>query len=217
MADTEERGAVPNKRKTILRKAGIVLLLLALIIGGFFLGIYLKIFDGDEMNRQLGLYDMPIIGQYFVRPTPEGEGDGADAAAAEKAKQEQERLKRAADEKQKSKPVKLTKEEIEKLTQQRQAEEKKRVSKLARLYNEMDPAEAAKIMENMENDIVIAIFQRMDESQVAQIMTSFDSDKAASISKLMYVGVPKRVQQIVNEPQARQQSADGVQAGQQEQ
>lgn len=212
MADTEEKGAVPNKRKTLLKRVGIVLLLLVLIIGGFLLGVYLKIFDGDEMNRQLGLYDMPIIGQYFVRPAPEGEGDEADTAAAEKAKQEQERLKKAAEEKQKSKPVKLTKEEIEKLTQQRQAEEKKRVSKLARLYNEMDPAEAADIMENMENDIVIAIFQRMDESQVAQIMTSFDADKAASISKLMYVGVPKRVQQV-SETQSRQQSGEETQAG----
>lgn len=212
MADTEEKGAVPNKRKTLLKRVGIVLLLLVLIIGGFLLGVYLKIFDGDEMNRQLGLYDMPIIGQYFVRPAPEGEGGEADTAAAEKAKQEQERLKKAAEEKQKSKPVKLTKEEIEKLTQQRQAEEKKRVSKLARLYNEMDPAEAADIMENMENDIVIAIFQRMDESQVAQIMTSFDADKAASISKLMYVGVPKRVQQV-SETQSRQQSGEETQTG----
>ena len=203
MANTGEKGVAPSRRKELLKRAGMGLLLVALVIGGFFLGIYLKILDGDEMNKKLGLYDMPIIGQYFVRPTPE-DGSTVPDSAAEKAKQEQAQAKKAADDK-KSKPVKLTKEEIEKLTQQRQAEEKKRVSKLARLYNEMKPEEAAKIMENMESDIVIAIFQRMDESQVSQIMANFDAGKAASISKLMYVGVPKRVQQVTVDNQAQQQ------------
>ena len=203
MANTGENGVAPSRRKVLLKRAGIGLLLVTLVIGGFFLGIYLKILDGDEMNKKLGLYDMPIIGQYFVRPTPE-DGSTVPDSAAEKAKQEQAQAKKAADDK-KSKPVKLTKEEIEKLTQQRQAEEKKRVSKLARLYNEMKPEDAAKIMENMESDIVIAIFQRMDESQVSQIMANFDTGKAASISKLMYVGVPKRVQQVTVDNQAQQQ------------
>ena len=203
MANTGEKGVAPSRRKVLLKRAGMGLLLVALVIGGFFLGIYLQILDGDEMNKKLGLYDMPIIGQYFVRPTPE-DGSTVPDSAAEKAKQEQAQAKKAADDK-KSKPVKLTKEEIEKLTQQRQAEEKKRVSKLARLYNEMKPEEAAKIMENMESDIVIAIFQRMDESQVSQIMANFDTGKAASISKLMYVGVPKRVQQVTVDNQAQQQ------------
>ena len=203
MANTDEKGVAPSRRKVLLKRAGMGLLLVTLVIGGFFLGIYLKILDDDEMNKKLGLYDMPIIGQYFVRPTPE-DGSTVPDSAAEKAKQEQAQAKKAADDK-KSKPVKLTKEEIEKLTQQRQAEEKKRVSKLARLYNEMKPEEAAKIMENMESDIVIAIFQRMDESQVSQIMANFDAGKAASISKLMYVGVPKRVQQVTVDNQAQQQ------------
>ena len=203
MANTGENGVAPSRRKVLLKRAGMGLLLVVLVIGGFFLGIYLQILDGDEMNKKLGLYDMPIIGQYFVRPTPE-DGSTVPDSAAEKAKQEQAQAKKAADDK-KSKPVKLTKEKIEKLTQQRQAEEKKRVSKLARLYNEMKPEDAAKIMENMESDIVITIFQRMDESQVSQIMANFDAGKAASISKLMYVGVPKRVQQVTVDNQAQQQ------------
>ena len=203
MANTGENGVAPSRRKVLLKRAGMGLLLVVLVIGGVFLGIYLQILDGDEMNKKLGLYDMPIIGQYFVRPTPE-DGSTVPDSAAEKAKQEQAQAKKAADDK-KSKPVKLTKEKIEKLTQQRQAEEKKRVSKLARLYNEMKPEDAAKIMENMESDIVIAIFQRMDESQVSQIMANFDTGKAASISKLMYVGVPKRVQQVTVDNQAQQQ------------
>ena len=151
-----------------------------------------------KMNTPVTLYVSTGITQEQIDAAAQQAAEQAEAAdVADEAK-------KAADDK-KSKPVKLTKEEIEKLTQQRQAEEKKRVSKLARLYNEMKPEEAAKIMENMESDIVIAIFQRMDESQVSQIMANFDAGKAASISKLMYVGVPKRVQQVTVDNQAQQQ------------
>ena len=48
MANTEETGAVPSRRKIILKRVGIALLLIVLVIGGFFLGIYLKIFDGEH-------------------------------------------------------------------------------------------------------------------------------------------------------------------------
>lgn len=187
----------PVKKQSRLKKFGKGFLLLVLVIAGFFLGIYLQIFDSDEMNKKLGLYNMPVVGQFFAKPV-----DNESSVPDEKDVQETDKVKKDSE---KSKPVKLTQKEIDKLTQQRQADEKKRVSKLARLYNEMKPADAAKILETMDNDIVIAIFQRMDESQVSQILTEFDPDRAATISKIMYVGAPKRVQQVTNENGAVQQ------------
>ncbi len=189
MADKEAKGKEPGKKKRLLKKIGIALVVMVLIVAGFFLGIYLQIFDSDEMNKKMGLYNMPVVGQFFPKPAEETTSTVPDDA------KEKEQPKKND----KSKAVKLDQKEIDKLTQQRQAEEKKRVSKLARLYNEMKPEDAARILETMDNDIVIAIFQRMDESQVSQIMTEFDPDRAAAISKIMYVGAPKRVQQIVNE------------------
>lgn len=189
--DTEEQDT--GKKKGRLGKLGKGILLLILIIAGFFLGIYLQIFDSEKM----GLSNVPVIGQFFPKPAEEStvpdDTSKQDDTAAQKKTPE------------KSKPVKLSQKEIDKLTQQRQADEKKRVSKLARLYNEMKPADAAKILETMDNDIVIAIFQRMDESQVSQILTEFDADRAATISKIMYVGAPKRVQQVTNENGAMQE------------
>jgi len=193
MASTQPAENAANSKRPLWKKAGIVLLVLALIVVGFFLGIYLKIFDSDAMNQKMGLYNLPVIGQYFVPPTPDKESSVPDDRAQKAAEAQKKK------EAEQSKPVKLTKEEVDKLTKQRQAEEKKRVSKLARLYNEMKPADAARILETMDNDIVIAIFQRMDESQVSQIMTEFDAGRAASISKIMYVGAPKRVQQIAGD------------------
>lgn len=193
--DTEEQDT--GKKKGRLGKLGKGILLLILIIAGFFLGIYLQIFDSDKM----GLSNVPVIGQFFPKPAEEStvpdDTSKQDDVAAQKKTPE------------KSKPVKLSQKEIDKLTQQRQADEKKRVSKLARLYNEMKPADAAKILETMDNDIVIAIFQRMDESQVSQILTEFDADRAATISKIMYVGAPKRVQQVTNENGAMQEQQQG--------
>lgn len=189
MADKEAKDKEPAKKKKLLKKAGIAIVVVVLIIAGFFLGIYLQIFDSDEMNKKMGLYNMPVVGQFFPKPAEETTSTVPDDA------KEKEQPRKTD----KSKAVKLDQKEIDKLTQQRQAEEKKRVSKLARLYNEMKPEDAARILETMENDIVIAIFQRMDESQVSQILTEFDPERAATISKIMYVGAPKRVQQITNE------------------
>lgn len=193
MATKDKEEQDTGKKKGRLGKLGKGILLLILIIAGFFLGIYLQIFDSEK----LGLSNVPVIGQFFPKPAEES------TVPDDTSKQDD-----VADQKktpEKSKPVKLSQKEIDKLTQQRQADEKKRVSKLARLYNEMKPADAAKILETMDNDIVIAIFQRMDESQVSQILTEFDADRAATISKIMYVGAPKRVQQVTNENGAMQE------------
>ncbi len=193
----------PGKFKKILKFLIIALVLFVLIIVGFFLGIYFRIIDTNEANEKYGLYELPIVGEYFVRPAEDGESSVEEAVQRTEAQKEEKK----AEVKPKSKPVVLSKEEIEKQTKERQAAEKKRVSKLARLYNEMKPEEAAKIMETMDDDIVISILQRMDESQVSQVLTKFDTDRAANITKIMYNGAPKRVMQ--NPPQPEQNQEQG--------
>ena len=188
----------PGKFKKILKFLIIALVLFVLIIVGFFLGIYFRIIDTNEANEKYGLYDLPVVGEYFVRPAEDGESSVEEAVQRTEAKKEEKK----AEVKPKSKPVVLSKEEIEKQTKERQAAEKKRVSKLARLYNEMKPEEAAKILESMDDDIVISILQRMDESQVSQVLTKFDTDRAANITRIMYNGAPRRVMQ--NPPQTEQ-------------
>ena len=87
----------------------------------------------------------------------------------------------------------ITKEEIEKQMKQREAEEKKRVSKLARLYNQMKPKDAAKALASLDDDMCIAILQRMDEGTVAKIMSEFEESKTARITQIMYAGTQKEV------------------------
>ncbi|WP_399555551.1 MotE family protein, partial [uncultured Selenomonas sp.] len=87
----------------------------------------------------------------------------------------------------------LTKEEIEKQMKEREAQEKKRVSKLARVYNEMKPQQAAEVMKDLDDDLSVAILQKMDESQAAKTLAAMEAEQSARLTKLMYTGVPKKV------------------------
>ena len=164
----------------------ILILLLVLIAGGFALGVYLRLFDTQALNEEYGLHELPIIGEYFVPPAGTEEhsetsttytGTAPAAAAAPKKSSES---------------VKITKEEIEKQQKEREAAEKKRVTKLARLYNDMKPADAAKVMETLDIDLCIAIPQRMDESNAAKVITAFEPSRAAEITQIIYEGTPRR-------------------------
>ena len=180
-----------GKKRRILKILVVLFLLAALVVLGFFLGIYLRIFDTNSMNEKLGLYNLPVVGQFFVKPAPKTADTTDDSTSNPKSKTEDSKPDANA---QTSKPVVLTKAEIEKQMKAKQAEEKKRVSKLARLYNEMKPAEAASVMDALDDDVAVAILQRMDESQAGKILAKFDPDKSARLTKLMYVGTTKKMQ-----------------------
>lgn len=202
MADAE-----PKKKKSLFRRLltvfFVLFLLLLLVVGGFVLGIYLQIFDTKEANERLGLYRLPVVGEYFVKPaekTPEEMENTpledvkpkVDEKTAEKPKEKEQKQ---------SKPVLLSKEEIEKQMKERAAAEKKRVSKLARLYNQMKPQEAASAMESMDEDLVVRILQTMDEGQAAKVMGKMEADRAAQLSQLIYEGTQRAMRTRSDTPQ----------------
>ena len=180
-----------SRIKAMLRFLPKIILLLILVIGGFFLGIYLRIFDTNTINEKMELYKYPIIGDYFVKPDK--------PVKSEEIQQPEPVDKKVTDAKinpekalsaDPSKPVVLTKEEIEKQMKLRQAEEKKRISKLARLYGQMKPKEAVDILDKLDDNMVVAILQKMEEPQMSKILTTFDSDRSAQLTKILYSGKP---------------------------
>lgn len=181
--------------KKIVKIALAAILLLVLVVGGFLLGVYLQIFDVGTMNEKMKLYDMPVIGDFFVKPAPEAEESAqGEAVGKPKAELVDSKPNPAKDkEKGASKPKVLTKEEIEKQMKEREAAEKKRVTKLARVYNEMKPQQAAKVMKDLDDDLSVAILQKMDESQAAKTLAAMDAEQSSRLTKLMYTGVPKKV------------------------
>ena len=213
-ADTpENNGAKPGIGKKILKAALLVMLLVVLGIIGFIVGVYMRIIDGNAASEQVKKHDVPILGEYLAKiplspeskdePAP-AEGDAAkkpDSKAADdsakKAEDDKTANKKADKDKdkdaKKSKTIKLTKEEIERQTKERETAEKKRVSKLARLYTNMKAKEAADALVNLDNNMIIAILQRMEEGQAAKILAQFEPERTAQITRIMFVGAQQRV------------------------
>ena len=191
------------KLKRILKFSVIAILLLALIAGGFFLGIYLRIFDVNTINEKMELYKYPVIGEYFVKPVKDDRTDASltdaklvDQTAPAKTSKPEDAKIDPAKLSEPSKPVLLTKEQMEKQMKQKQAEEQKRISKLARLYGQMKPQEAVAILDSLDDDMTIAILQKMDEGQTAKILATFDPEKSSRLTKIMYSGKPPAITQV---------------------
>ncbi|MBP2633961.1 MAG: MgtE intracellular region [Firmicutes bacterium] len=191
----------------ILKIGAIVFFILVFIIGGFFLGVYLRVFDVSQINDKLELYKYPIIGQYFDKPLTtkdenKEQGDTEkpddpivlpDPKAQTQAQDKTDTSSKLTEEEKKadaSKPIVLDKAEIDKQLKLRQAEEKKRVSKLARLYGAMKPDKAMPILDALDDDMVIAILSKMEEDQVSKILPLFDTSKSARLTRIMYNGKP---------------------------
>ena len=173
-----------SKGKKIVKLLLMLFLLLILITGGFALGIYLRLFDTQEANEKLGLYNLPVVGQYFVKPAP---------TQTDMENTPLEDVKPDKDEKKQSKKVTISKKEIEAQMKEREAAERKRVSKLARLYNEMKPRDAAEAMDALDDDLCIAILQRMDEGNAAKVLSQFEAGKTARLTQIMYEGTQKKM------------------------
>lgn len=198
-AETQtKKPGIVRRVLSVLKKLALILLFVCLIGGGFFFGVHLRIIDMDELNRELGLYKYPVIGEYFSEPEPlEETGEDANsepqpetAPAAQEKPQPAPPKAIAA-----SQSVIVTQAELEKQLKVRQAEEKKRVSKLARLYEQMKPSRAAEILQELNDDVVIAILQRMDETQVTKILSEFETARSARVTQRIYNGPPP-VQQV---------------------
>ena len=200
---TTEATKKPNRFLRLIKILAFILLFLCLIIGGFFLGVYLRVFDVNAMNEKLELYKYPVIGQYFEQPEnidEKGHNDNIELKSKPAAKSEvkQDLLKNnnANGRTNPNSAVVLTKEEIEKQMKLRQAEEKKRISKLARLYNEMKPEDAVKLLEQLDDNMVLAIMGKMEDDQVVQILPLFNTARGAHLTRIMYNGKPPVVTEV---------------------
>ena len=174
-----------KKGSKIFKVILMLFLLLVLVVGGFALGVYMRIFDTQEMNKKLGLYKLPVVGEYFVKPAPPQE---------EMEEKPLEDVKPKIEEKKQSKKLTLTKKEIEEQMKERESAEKKRVSKLARLYNGMKPKDAAEAMDALDDDLAVTILQRMEEGTAAKVLSEFEPAKAARLTQIIYEGTRKNLQ-----------------------
>ena len=190
--------ATPKKESSIfskIRNFFIFLIVMAvLIVGGFAAAVKYGVLSAENvamLNEELGLYRLPIVGngKYFEVP------EGVEWPPPEE-KAEPEQLPEpepTVEEKPKVKEVKIDKKAIDEQRAQREAEEKKRVTRLARIYESMKPEEAANALVNVEWDTTVLIFQRMSEDSVAQILAKMEPEVAAQLTEMLFAGTQRRV------------------------
>lgn len=175
----------------IFKIIAIILVLLMLSAVGFAVGVYLKLIDIPGMAEKWKLYDYPVIGQYFTKPQMNFEPVPIDD------QQEPQVMTPSA-----SPPVSATLPalqqanpalvisdiEKEKLAKQKQQEDNKRISKLARLYGAMKAEDAVTVLNKLNDSDVLAILNKMEEDQVSKIMSLMEATRAARLTEIMLKG-----------------------------
>ncbi len=171
--------------KKLFKLFFVLFLLALLIVGGFAAGVYLQIVDSQAISEQYGLHKLPVVGEYFPAPLePPTEEEMAEKPVEDVKPKTAEKK----EEKKQSRPMTLTKKEIEDQMKEREAAERKRISKLARIYNGMKPQEAADALTGLDEDLTAAILQSMDESSAAKALAKMDTAVAARLTKRIYEG-----------------------------
>ena len=203
-SELDENAESENKKESSIlskiRNLLIGLILLAiLIVGGFVAAVKYEVLDTEDvamLNENLGLYRLPLVGNGKYFEVPEGVEWPPKEESEEEQKPEQQPV---AEEKPATKPddkireVKIDKKAIDEQKAQREAEEKKRVTRLARIYESMKPEAAANALINVDWDTTILIFQRMNEDSVAQILAKMEPEIAAQLTEMLYRGTQRRV------------------------
>ena len=194
------------KKKNIVSKITtflfVILFLLILLIGGAVAAIYFQVVNDEQVqwaNENLGLYKLPVVGadqmlEYFK--VPEGVVWPEPEPTPEPTEEEKKKTELAANnpsakaaaegDKQKSKDVKISRKEIEAQMAAREAAEKKRISKLARIYENMKPEEAAQALDGVEMDTVVLILQKMTEDSAAQVLAKMEPIQAARLTQMAF-------------------------------
>ena len=190
----------PKKETSFLGKVRnffiFLIVLVVLIVGGFVAAVKYDVITTEQvamLNEELGLYRLPLVGngRYFEVPEgvewppPEEKSEPEETAEPEPVVEEKPAPKVTE--------VKVDKKSIDEQRAQREAEEKKRVTRLARIYESMKPEDAANALINVDWDTTVLILQRMSEDSVAQVLAKMDPEAAAQLTEMLFAGTQRRV------------------------
>lgn len=77
------------------------------------------------------------------------------------------------------------KKEIQGLLTQANAEQQAQLDSLVKIYETMKPADAAKIFNNLENNVLLNVISRMKEAKVAPVFAAMDEKRAQEVTILL--------------------------------
>jgi flagellar motility protein MotE (MotC chaperone) len=106
----------------------------------------------------------------------------------EQLKEKEERLDKLEKEiEQKVKDLLALQKEVQSVRSEKQETQNTRVRGLAKIYGTMKPKEAAKLMENLDDKLVMGIISTMTPDEAAAILALMEVKKAAKISEALSV------------------------------
>ena len=101
-------------------------------------------------------------------------------------KDKEERLAKIEKEvEQKVKDLLVLQKEIQAAKTEKQDTQNTKVKSLAKIYGTMKPKEAAKLMENLDDKLVMNIVSTMTPDEAASVLALMDVKKAAKISEAL--------------------------------
>lgn len=98
---------------------------------------------------------------------------------------QREALLKAAEQRLEDKQSELVtmREEVKGLLGQLDEEESKRINKLVKLYENMKPKDAARILNDLELSVLMSVVQRMNVRRLAPVLAAMDADKARAVTR----------------------------------
>lgn len=100
-----------------------------------------------------------------------------------KVKRREKELKLLSEEvENKLQKLKALRQEVQNLLAEKKKVEKKRVKRLSRIYQTMDPEKAAPALTSVELDLAVAIISKMRSGTAGDILNNMDKKKAAELT-----------------------------------
>lgn len=188
--------AKPQKKNHTLNALLIFFLIVGILGAGFAAGIFLNIIDVQKLGQTYKLYDYPLVGKYFTKPQTNFETLPLDEQSSKEQATTNIPAANPAIPPSVTETKMADKADLEREIKAKQLEEQKRLSKLARLYGAMKPYEAVTIMNQLDDETVLAIFSRMEEEQVSKILALLDAKRAARLTQEMIKAKPTSIGKI---------------------
>jgi len=79
--------------------------------------------------------------------------------------------------------MQMLRDELEKLLDRKEEEEGQRVTELSKIYEKMEPANAARLIENLDQQLAIDLLLGIKKKTAGQILDSLRPETAAALSK----------------------------------
>lgn len=140
----------------------------------------LTLFEGDaEFDPEFARSELEILQNLAERRQ--------NLIQREKAVEQKEAILKATEDQIEQKIAELTsiRDELQALLSEQSEEEQARIRSLVKIYEGMKPKDAARILNNLETDILLSVMQQMSERRSSPIIAEMDPERAREITTLL--------------------------------